>query len=108
MSEPDWEWLKWLPHHQHPRLADALGPARMTYHSLGEASVGCSPTDDDEPLHTVIVVDTGATRAIEQPYTAGPSLQLRLDGDTCPDRLTLAQASVWRDGWPLTCPSQPT
>ncbi len=24
-SDAEWEWLKWLPHHQHPRLVDALG-----------------------------------------------------------------------------------
>lgn len=27
----DWEWLKWLPHHQHPSETDDIGPARMTY-----------------------------------------------------------------------------
>ncbi len=42
-SGAEWEWLKWLPHHQHPHLTDALGPARMTYHSIGEATIGCRP-----------------------------------------------------------------
>ena len=93
-SEADWEWLKWLPHHQHPRLTDALGPARMTYHSRGEATVGCWPPDNGEAPHLVTVVDMGDTRALEQPFTAGPSLQLRLDGDTSPDGLTPAQASL--------------
>ena len=26
---PHWEWAKWLPHAQSPRLRDSLGPARM-------------------------------------------------------------------------------
>jgi S-DNA-T family DNA segregation ATPase FtsK/SpoIIIE len=93
-SEGDWEWLKWLPHHQHPHLTDALGPARMTYHTLGEATIGCRPPDDGELPHTVIVVDDGSAPVIEQPFTAGPRLQLHLDGDTSPDSLTKAQASV--------------
>ena len=93
-SAAEWEWLKWLPHHQHPCLTDALGPARMVYHSLGEATINCRPPDDGEPPHTVIVVDAGATCAIEQPFTTGPRLPLRLDGDTNLDGLTQAQASV--------------
>lgn len=93
-SGAEWEWLKWLPHHQHPCLTDALGPARLTYRSIGEAAVGCTSPDDAESPHTVIVVDTRATRSIEQPFTAGPRLELRLDGDTIPDGLTPAQASV--------------
>jgi len=31
-----WEWLKWLPHNQHPTEADAMGSARMVYRSLEE------------------------------------------------------------------------
>ncbi len=93
-SEAEWEWLKWLPHHQHPCLTDALGPARMTYRSLGEATIGCRPPTDGESPHTVIIIDDGSAPGIEQPFTAGPCLQLRLDGDTSPDSLTPAQASV--------------
>ena len=32
-----WDWLKWLPHHQHPIVADAVGSARMVYRSQVEA-----------------------------------------------------------------------
>jgi DNA segregation ATPase FtsK/SpoIIIE, S-DNA-T family len=32
-----WEWLKWLPHNQHPTATDAVGSARMVYRSLAEA-----------------------------------------------------------------------
>ena len=38
-SDAEWgKWLKWLPHHQHPRLVDALGPARMTYRASARRS----------------------------------------------------------------------
>ena len=106
-SEAEWDWLKWLPHHQHPRLVDALGPCRMTYRSLAEATTACRPPDDAGSPHVVIIVDDGPTRVVEQPFTAGSCLQLRLDGDRLtvsrdtgdevrahPDGLTLTQASV--------------
>jgi DNA segregation ATPase FtsK/SpoIIIE, S-DNA-T family len=32
-----WDWLKWLPHNQHPAAADAVGSARMVYRSPVEA-----------------------------------------------------------------------
>ncbi len=33
-----WDWLKWLPHNQHPILTDSLGSIRMVGSSLGEVS----------------------------------------------------------------------
>jgi DNA segregation ATPase FtsK/SpoIIIE, S-DNA-T family len=106
-SEDEWEWLKWLPHHQHPLLTDALGPARMTYRSLAEAITGCKPADDGESAHVVIIVDDGPRRSVEQPFTAGPCLELHLDDESVTassetgdevlaraDRLTSTQASV--------------
>jgi type VII secretion protein EccCa len=30
-DEPDWSWLKWLPHLAHPTETDAAGPVRMIY-----------------------------------------------------------------------------
>jgi S-DNA-T family DNA segregation ATPase FtsK/SpoIIIE len=92
--DAEWDWLKWLPHHQHPRLVDGLGSSRMTYRSLGEATTGCRPPDDGGLPHVVIIVDDGSVPAIEQPFTGGPRLQLRLGGDTNPDSLTPDQASV--------------
>ncbi len=121
-SASEWEWLKWLPHHQHPFLVDTLGPARMTYRTLGEAMIGCRPMDDGELPHVVIIADGYTTT---EPVTAGPgttvvevgaqpreastgrSLHLRIDGEgvSVPsvigdevlaraDRLTSTQASV--------------
>jgi len=89
----DWDWLKWLPHHQHPFLVDALGPARMTYRSLADATAACGNDDATSP-HVVVVVDDGRAPVLEQPLVDGPRLQLALDGDTRPDGLTQPQASV--------------
>ena len=30
-DDPDWAWLKWLPHVQHPTETDDAGPVRMIY-----------------------------------------------------------------------------
>lgn len=91
-SDAEWDWLKWLPHHQHPHLVDTLGPSRMTYRSLGEASMGCKPPDDGRSPHVAIIVDDGQAAAIEQPFAAGPRLQLHLDSDVLPDSLTTVEA----------------
>src|SRR5262249_14452895 len=36
-NRADWEWLKWLPHNQHPRAGDGVGSARMVYPTLAQA-----------------------------------------------------------------------
>jgi S-DNA-T family DNA segregation ATPase FtsK/SpoIIIE len=48
----EWEWLKWLPHHQHPGLTDLGGAARLRYDSV-DAAVA----DRGSAAHTVVVVD---------------------------------------------------
>jgi S-DNA-T family DNA segregation ATPase FtsK/SpoIIIE len=93
-SHAEWDWLKWLPHHQHPRLLDTLGSSRMMYRSLREAIAACGPPDDSGSPHVVIVVDDGEAPAIEQPFIDGTRLQLCVNGETCPDGLTLTQASI--------------
>jgi S-DNA-T family DNA segregation ATPase FtsK/SpoIIIE len=93
-SDAEWDWLKWLPHHQHPRLVDTLGPSRMTYRSLGEASMACRPPDEGRAPHVAIIVDDGQAAVIEQPFTAGPRLQLSLNGDVRLDSLTPVEASA--------------
>ncbi|MCV7101599.1 type VII secretion protein EccCa, partial [Mycobacterium palustre] len=50
----DWDWLKWLPHNQHPVATDAVGSARLVYRSLGQARDAI--TGAGAP-HRVIVAD---------------------------------------------------
>ncbi|WP_327146950.1 type VII secretion protein EccCa [Nocardia sp. NBC_01327] len=33
---PEWAWLKWLPHTQHPGDQDAIGSSRMVYRTVAE------------------------------------------------------------------------
>ncbi|WP_280241694.1 type VII secretion protein EccCa [Nocardia abscessus] len=33
---PEWSWLKWLPHTQHPSDTDAIGSSRMVYRTVAE------------------------------------------------------------------------
>ncbi|MGB6208185.1 type VII secretion protein EccCa [Mycobacterium sp.] len=69
-SRAHWEWLKWLPHNQHPHAKDGLGSARMMYPTLAaaiDAFAGLSPqlvviVDDDVAGVTSLKVDTGHNR----------------------------------------------
>ncbi len=69
---PAWEWVKWLPHVQHPTLIDAAGPLRMVGARLEELEglVAADlaerprftpgiPLSGDQP-HVVVLVDGGA------------------------------------------------
>jgi S-DNA-T family DNA segregation ATPase FtsK/SpoIIIE len=78
-SDVEWDWLKWLPHHQYP------------YRSLSEAAAH-GPSDGSEVPHVVIVVDDGSTVVLEQPFIDGPRSTLYLNSATRPDGLTLEQA----------------
>lgn len=92
-----WDWLKWLPHNQHPTVTDSVGLARMTYRSpvqLQSAVAGLGLpylvviADLDEPadfasaaaVTHMTVLETGA---------GGSPLMLRYAGE--------AHASVFPD-----------
>ncbi len=57
----EWDWLKWLPHHQHPTLSDAAGPARLQYRGVAEALPALGSA-----AHTVVVVDGGDMSGAER------------------------------------------
>ncbi|MFE9575212.1 type VII secretion protein EccCa [Nocardia sp. NPDC006044] len=71
LSDPDapqWSWLKWLPHTQHPSQTDAIGPSRMVYRTVAElrtavlAGLNRGPfSANSEPSmdrkHFVLIVD---------------------------------------------------
>ena len=77
-----WEWLKWLPHHEHPTFTDGGGRVRLTEFSLAgvESMVASdiaerrafSPSAPIRPgvPHLVVVVDgvgvTGAERLLAE------------------------------------------
>jgi S-DNA-T family DNA segregation ATPase FtsK/SpoIIIE len=49
-----WDWLKWLPHNQHPSASDALGFARMVYPTRSEA---VNALADLAFPHAVVIAD---------------------------------------------------
>lgn len=77
-----WEWLKWLPHHEHPVFTDGGGRVRLTEFSLAgvESMLGSevsdrgaftpSAADVSGRAHLVVVVDgvgvTGAERILAE------------------------------------------
>lgn len=54
-TRAQWEWLKWLPHCQHPTAKDSVGSARMLYESAAEMQRALAGTE--LPARAVIVVD---------------------------------------------------
>jgi len=58
-DDPDWAWLKWLPHVQHPTETDAAGPVRMIYtrpDSLFDLAARGPHTPDSLPAGPYVVV----------------------------------------------------
>ncbi|WP_425171678.1 type VII secretion protein EccCa [Mycobacterium sp.] len=62
-NEYHWEWLKWLPHNQHPSAADGVGPSRLIYSTLLDAESALGELVDRTP-QIVLIVDS-AERAVE-------------------------------------------
>lgn len=114
LAAQEWDWLKWLPHHQHPYTADDGGPARLTYSTRSAAETALAHCD---AARTVLLIEgemiaggrpcrlDGVT-AIELGVTCERFADLHLviregqlltrsdDGDTSlarPDALTMGQ-----------------
>ncbi|NKY34772.1 type VII secretion protein EccCa [Nocardia speluncae] len=69
-DSPEWSWLKWLPHTQHPSDTDAVGSSRMVYRTVAElrtkvlAGLNRGPfSANNEPTmdksHFVLLVESG-------------------------------------------------
>ena len=83
-----WDWLKWLPHNQHPYASDQLGAARMVFSSLAEAKralASLTVGDATVPPYRVVVVDNdsvGTTESTIASTTSGVTLlQIEVAGD---------------------------
>ncbi|WP_280359032.1 type VII secretion protein EccCa [Nocardia otitidiscaviarum] len=75
----EWEWVKWLPHSQHPEACDGVGSERMVYGSIRQAHAGLRPLlhnrvrysrnqpPDPALVQVVVVVDGGLLEADEDP-----------------------------------------
>ena len=55
-----WNWVKWLPHLQHPTRTDGVGPVRLFARSaleLAQVSESSQGVSGGDPVHVVVVVD---------------------------------------------------
>ncbi len=68
LTAVEWDWLKWLPHHQHPHVTDDGGPARLTYTTLSSAE---SALENCVAHHAVLFVDGGLVTGTESLLTSG-------------------------------------
>jgi len=77
---PRWDWLKWLPHVQHPSAQDAAGPQRMIYDDPTDAEAGLEELLAERPRftaivelidrpHVIVIVDTASPRSSDS-YTS--------------------------------------
>jgi DNA segregation ATPase FtsK/SpoIIIE, S-DNA-T family len=73
-----WDWLKWLPHNEHPARVDAAGPARMVYQSLAEARAALA---DAGTRRVVLIADVGDP---VDHISGATILQVRARGDRTP------------------------
>ncbi|WP_181777118.1 type VII secretion protein EccCa [Amycolatopsis pittospori] len=62
-AKEEWEWAKWLPHVQHPALADGIGQLRMMAGSLAQIEQWL-----DEELRDRQRFSRNATPAPDQPH----------------------------------------
>ncbi|WP_344414591.1 type VII secretion protein EccCa [Amycolatopsis minnesotensis] len=77
-AKDEWEWAKWLPHVQHPELADGIGQLRMMAGSLAQIEQWLDAELRDRPRfsrnatpapdqpHVVIIVDDAEVTREEQ------------------------------------------
>jgi len=87
-----WDWLKWLPHHQHRRLVDAAGTARMQYRRLADAA----PVVDGSHAHTVVVVDGGEIDVANR-LTGRDDVTILTRGSSGPAERTTLRLKISRD-----------
>ncbi|MET9383174.1 type VII secretion protein EccCa [Streptomyces sp. NPDC002928] len=78
----DWDWVKWLPHSQHPKAKDGAGSTRLLFDDLGELEEALADQLDDRPRW-----NRDANPVYDQPH-----LIVILDGGTVPPDSELASA----------------
>ncbi|ORW98011.1 secretion protein EccC [Mycobacterium sp. IEC1808] len=66
-NRADWDWLKWLPHNQHPSARDAVGSARLVYPSMAGARQALAGATGS---HVIVVSDSGERVAAGAPAGA--------------------------------------
>lgn len=68
-NQADWQWVKWLPHLQHPTESDGVGPVRMFATGAGELSqLGTSAQAAEHPPSLTVVVSDGVEGVNSQQF----------------------------------------
>ncbi|MBB4688387.1 type VII secretion protein EccCa [Amycolatopsis jiangsuensis] len=79
----EWDWVKWLPHAQHPERTDALGPLRLVANSITTLEVLLEDVLANRPRfdpqssarasgpHLVVVLDGGSFAGSDHLMTLG-------------------------------------
>ncbi|MGH3466839.1 MAG: type VII secretion protein EccCb, partial [Thermocrispum sp.] len=67
-AKREWEWVKWLPHAQHPTIADGIGQLRMMSGSL-------------QQIETWLAEELGPRARFQRktPFTDGPHIVIIMD-----------------------------
>lgn len=68
----DWDWLKWLPHHQHPSATDAGGPLRLTYPDLTVAETSLAGR------RAVVIIDDATGLRVAEAGARGEARSLHV------------------------------
>ncbi|HEY9267214.1 MAG TPA: type VII secretion protein EccC, partial [Mycobacterium sp.] len=97
---PEWAWVKWLPHAQHPSVVDGVGNMRMMYSSLRDLEVDLAAelggrggytrglSVSQGVPHLVVVLDDGYIAGDERLATeSGVENTTLLDLDASAERL---------------------
>jgi S-DNA-T family DNA segregation ATPase FtsK/SpoIIIE len=76
-----WEWVKWLPHGQHPDKTDAVGPVRLVAPSvpaleasLDDVLINRPRFDPNQAVggpHVLVIIDGGSTAGSDHLMTEG-------------------------------------
>ena len=78
-SRESWEWMKWLPHLQHPSRRDGAGLVRLFATSsadLGRVADGAT-AGEDPPAHVILVTDgTGASATTLVPGVRSTTIEV--------------------------------
>ncbi len=99
----EWDWLKWLPHNQHPSALDAAGPARMVYPDWAQARDGLAGAGMADAvvvadLDEVVDEPTEATVLVIRPGPGGTPVTIGRRGAVIelsrPDRMEPVDALV--------------
>jgi S-DNA-T family DNA segregation ATPase FtsK/SpoIIIE len=100
-----WEWVKWLPHTQHPGKTDAIGPVRLVAPSIPALEAMLDDVLVNRPRfdpagapgggpHVIVIIDGGSTAGSDHLMTEGGVAGVTLVDLSVPPPRLLDDSSV--------------